>query len=272
MSNDSPGKALMVVVLVALVCSSLVSAAVVILRPIQLNNQLLDRSRNIMQLTGLLPEAETPGDEEMLSLFKSLDARIVNIDEGSFDDTIDARTFDQRRAVSDPELGVAVPAELDRARLGRRSRYATVYLVWREGELDRIILPIRGSGMWSTLYGYLALEGDMNTIAAATFYEQTETPGLGSQITRADWLAQWRGRKVYDETGQPRFGVGPGRVEPGSRAAEHNVDALTGATITGDAVTELVRYWVGPHGFQPFLDQLREQPPVQARSAGAEDS
>ena len=272
MNNDSPAKAFLVVLLVAVVCSSLVSAAVVILRPIQLNNQLLDRSRNIMQLTGLLSEGAETGDEEMLALYKSLDARIVDIDKGLFDSTVNADTFDKRRAASNPELSVAVPAEYDQANLGRRSRYAPVYLVWREDHLDRIILPIRGAAMWSTLYGYLALEADLNTVAAATFYEHAETPGLGDQITRPDWLAQWKGRQIYDAQGEPRFAVSAGRVEPGSFTAQYEVDALSGATVTADAVTALVHYWVGPHGYRPFLDQLREQPPVQNSPARAEDS
>jgi Na+-transporting NADH:ubiquinone oxidoreductase subunit C len=272
MDNDSPAKAFLVVLLVAVVCSSLVSAAVVILRPIQLNNQLLDRSRNIMQLTGLLSEGAETDDEEMLALYKSLDARIVNIDEGVFDSTVNADTFDKRRAASNPELSVAVPAEYDQANLGRRSRYAPVYLVWREDHLDRIILPIRGAAMWSTLYGYLALEADLNTIAAATFYEHAETPGLGDQITRPDWLAQWKGRQIYDAQGDLRFAVSVGRVEPGSFTAQYEVDALSGATVTADAVTALVHYWLGPHGYRPFLDQLREQPPVQGSTVRVEDS
>jgi len=272
MNNDSPVKAFLVVLIVAVVCSSLVSAAVVILRPIQLNNQLLDRSRNIMQLTGLLSEGVEHDDEEMLALYKSLDTRIVDIDQGLFDNTVDSNTFDKRRAASNPELSVAVPAEYDQANLGRRSRYAPVYLVWQDEELERIILPIRGSAMWSTLYGYVALEADLNTVAAATFYEHAETPGLGDQITRPDWLAQWQGRQMYDAQGELRFTVSTGRVEPGSPAALYEVDALTGATITADAVTALVHYWLGPHGYQPLLNQLREQPPVQSSPAPVEDS
>ena len=272
MNNDSSIKAFMVVVLVAVVCSSLVSAAVVILRPIQLNHQLLDRSRNIMQLTGLLSEGAEPGDEELLALYKSLDTRIVDIDTGSFDSTVNADTFDKRRAASNPELSVLVPPEYDQANLKRRSRFAPVYLVWQEDELDRIILPIRGAAMWSNLYGYLALEADLNTIAAATFYEHAETPGLGDQITRPDWLEQWKGRQIYDGQGELRFAVSTGSVEPESPAAQYKVDALTGATVTADSVTRLVHYWLGPHGYQSFLDQLREQPPVQSSPAPVEDS
>lgn len=266
MSNDSSLKAILVVLLTAVICSTLVSAAVVVLRPIQLNNQLLDRSRNIMSLTGLLPSGEAPGDEEMLELFKSLDARMVDIDLGRFDDTLDVNSFDMRRAVNDPDLGTSVPASEDRASLGRRSRFATVYMVWDGDELDRIILPVRGAGMWSMLYGYIALESDFSTVAGMTFYEQNETPGLGDQITHAHWLEQWKGKQIYDDAGEAQFNVSEGVVAPGSMHAPFQVDALTGATVTGNAVTGLVRYWFGPHGYKELLDHMREHPPVRTEA------
>ena len=272
MDNNTPAKAIIIVALTAVVCSTLVSAAVVLLRPIHLNNQLLERSRNIMQLTGLLDAGEVPGADTMLELFKSLDVRVADLEQGAFDDSIDAATFDQRHAAGDPTLSIAIPAGQDIAKLGRRSRFATVYLVWDDGELQRIILPVRGAGMWAMMYGYLALERDLNAVADATFYEQGETPGLGDQITRPGWLAQWQGRRIYDEDGELAFAVGPGTISPGSAAAAHAVDALTGATITGDAVTALVHYWLGPHGFMPLLNNLREQPPTRVageQSVGA---
>ena len=261
MNRDSPKNALLAVLVTALVCSSLVSAAVVLLRPIQLNNQLLEQSRNIMQLTGLLAEGDELDDDEMLGLYKSVDRRIVNISDAVFDEAIDPNTFNKRKAVNDPELGVQIPAGMDLASLGRRSRFAPVYIVWKDGELERVILPVRGAGMWSMLYGYIALESDLNTIAGMTFYEQNETPGLGDQITHGHWLEQWQGRRIYDERGSPRFRVSEGMVEDGSATAGFQVDALTGATVTGNAVTSLMHYWFGPHGYQDFLMHLREQPP-----------
>jgi Na+-transporting NADH:ubiquinone oxidoreductase subunit C len=262
MSNDSPRKAILVVLLTALVCSSLVSAAVVLLRPIQLNNQLLDRSRNIMQLTGLLAGDEDLDDETLLELYRGLDVRMVDIDAAVFNGDIDPNTFDKRQAATDRDLSTAIPAEKDGASLGRRSRYAPIYMVWRDDELDRVILPVRGSGMWSMMYGFVALESDLNTIADATFYEQAETPGLGDQITRPAWLAQWRGRQIYDAAGELRFSVSEGQVEGGSSAALHQVDALTGATVTADAVTSLVHYWFGPHGYRGIIEYMHEQPPA----------
>ena len=262
MSRESPRKALLVVTLTAIICSTLVSAAVVILRPIQINNQLLDRSRNIMQLTGLLAEGEEPGDDEMLALFKSLDTRTIEISEGRFIDSIDPRTFDQRRAVSDPDLGLRVPPDQDLASLGRRSRFAPVYMVWDDQQLERLILPVRGAGMWSMLYGYIAVDSDLRTIAGMTFYEQNETPGLGDQITHEHWLEQWQGRRLFDDDGRPAFRVSEDTVQPGSEAGLYEVDALSGATVTANAVTDMMHYWFGPHGYGPFLNHLREQQPV----------
>ena len=264
MSKDSPRKALLVVALTAMVCSTLVSAAVVMLRPVQMNNQLLERSRNIMQLTGLLPAGEVPDDEEMLALFKSLDTRVIEISRGRFDDEIDPHTFDKRRAVNDPELGLRIPPDLDVASMGRRSRYAPVYLVWNGDELDRLILPVRGSGMWSMLYGYIAVEDDLSTIAGMSFYEQNETPGLGDQITHEHWLDHWRGRRIFDDHWNVMFRVSEDTVAAGSEAALYEVDALSGATVTANAVTNLMHYWFGPHGYGPFIETVREQPPTPA--------
>ena len=260
MTNDSATKAVLVVLITALVCSTMVSAAVVVLRPIQLNNQLLDRSRNIMSLTGLLPAGKIPGDEEMLELFKSLDTRLVDIDAGRFDDTHDPNTYDMRRAVNSPDLGTAVPAAQDTASIGRRSRYAPIYMVWDGDELDRVILPVRGAGMWSMLYGYIALRPDFTTIAGMTFYEQNETPGLGDQVAHQHWLDGWRGKQIYDDQGEILFRVSEGELDPGSVHAAYQVDALTGATVTGNAVTGLIQYWFGPHGYEGLLEHMKTVP------------
>ena len=263
MDNNSPKKAIIVVATVALIASSVISSAVVVLRPIQLNNQLLEKSRNVMQLTGLLTDGVDPDDDEMLRLFRKLDARVLDVDTAEFSDEHDPNTFDQRRAVNDPELSAGIPSESDSANLGRRSRFVTTYLVWEDGEFQRIVLPVRGAGMWSMMYGYVALESDLTTIAAATFYEHAETPGLGDQITRPDWLVQWQGRRIYGADSSPRFSVSRGTVAEDSSLARYEVDGLTGATVTGNAVTNLIHYWFGMHGYQPFLEKLKNRPPTR---------
>ncbi len=264
MTNDSPLKAILVVLAVALVCSVMVSVAAISLRPIQLAHKLLEQARHVVQLTGLAPaDSDTLSEEELLALYGRLDARVIDIDGRVFDQDLNPETFDQRRAVNDPERSEEIPAEYDVARLGRRSRFAIAYLVWEGNQLQRMILPVHGQGMWSTMYGYIALDADLNTIASVSFYEQGETPGLGDQILRPDWQAQWQGRRIQDEAGETRFRIATGSVQPGSSAARHEVDALSGATVTANGVTALVSYWFGAHGFQPFLAQLRETPPTR---------
>lgn len=263
MNNDSPQKALLVVFLVALVCSILVSVTSVTLKPIQQRNQLVERSKNIIGLTGLIEADAKLSNDEILEAVEQLDIRMLNIATGDFDGSIDPADFDARATVNDPELSTAIAAADDIAGLGRRSLYATVYLVWQGEQLSRIILPIVGQGMWSTIYGYIALENDLNTIAAISFYEQTETAGLGDQIQRPDWQAKWQGRKLFGKEGNIRFRVGPGTINPDSPAAAFQVDGLSGATVTGDAVTRMIAYWFGANGYQRFLENMAARPPIK---------
>jgi len=263
LGNDSPLKALIVVLAVSLACSILVSTASITLKPIQVLNQKVERSRNIVALTGLVPADKDLSNDEILGVVEQLDVRIVNIETGEFDTSIDPDKFDARAAVNNPELSMAIPPADDLARLGRRSRFAFVYLVWKDDELKRVILPIHGQGMWSTLHGLLALDADLNTIAAVTFYEQGETAGLGDQITRPDWQARWQGRQLFNNQGDFRFRVATGSVEEGSLAARHQVDAMSGATVTGDSVTRLMEFWFGPNGYRDFLNNLQSQPPTR---------
>jgi Na+-transporting NADH:ubiquinone oxidoreductase subunit C len=263
MNNDSPQKALLVVFLVALVCSILVSVASVALKPIQQRNQLVERSRNVIALTGLVEEGVSLSNDEILEAVNQLDIRVLNIDTGTFADEINPAEFDARTVINDPEYSIAIPSNEDRANLGRRSSYEVIYLVWNDNEFSRVILPIAGQGMWSTIRGFIALESDLNTIAAVSFYEQAETAGLGDQIQRPDWLAQWQGRRLFDTMGNFRFRTGPGTIDPDSPAATHQVDSLSGATVTSDAVTQIIAYWFGPNGYKIFLDNLAPQPPVK---------
>ncbi|MCF6211071.1 MAG: Na(+)-translocating NADH-quinone reductase subunit C [Gammaproteobacteria bacterium] len=267
MTNDSPLKAILVVLTAALVCSIVVSVAAVSLRPYQLAHQIFNQAQHIVKLAGLMPtNADALSKKDLMDIFLQLDARVIDIDAGKFEKNLNPVTFDQRKAAVDPERSVTIPTEHDVARLGRRSRFATAYLVWDGGQLKRIILPIHGQGMWSTIYGYIALQADLNTIAAVTFYEQGETPGLGTQIQLPDWQSKWQGRQLWDGTGALRFRIATGRVAPESAAARYEVDALSGATVTADGVTNLVHYWFGEHGFQPFLTHLRETPPIRANN------
>lgn len=270
MNRESPLWALIIVTLVVTVSALLVSTAVVLLRPIQQDNRALEEARNVVSLAGNSGHVLNKSDDLLLSQFRALDARLVDFESGRFVAAANALDPGQDPIVSNAMQSTAIPATDDLARLGSRANRVMVYLVWGTDGLERIIVPVVGMGMWSTLRGYVALGSDLNTIVDVSIYEQAETPGIGDQITRPDWLAKWPGRKIYDDDGVPQFAVASGKVDPKSASALHGVDAITGATVTTDAVTALLRFWFGPWGYQALLKNLREHPPQPPIDAGGD--
>ncbi len=275
-SNDSIGKTLLVAVALCLVCSVFVSGSAVSLRAKQNENKALDKQRNIVSVAGLDQPGKTTAE-----IFKAhIEARVVDLDSGRFTDEVDAASYDQRKASKDPAQSRALTKDVDIASIKRRERYATVYLTRNAGgDIDRIILPVRGYGLWSTLWGFLALEGDGNTVIGLSFYEHAETPGLGGEVDNPAWKAQWKGKKVYPAAGadpamssatwRPRKGaasiddtpairLAKGGADPNAADAVHKVDSLSGATLTSRGITSLLHYWLGEQGFSPFLKNLRE--------------
>ncbi|MEQ8313235.1 MAG: Na(+)-translocating NADH-quinone reductase subunit C [Gammaproteobacteria bacterium] len=256
MNNDSPSKAILVVVGTALVCSVLVTVTAVTLQPIQRAYEDLARIRIIVEASGVTSNIDQMSDLEIINAFQGLESRIVDLSQGEFDDSYDANSLDLQTLADDPEFQVPIPPAEDSARLGERPRLVPVYLATDDDELQRLVLPVYGEGMWSTIYGYLVLENDLNTIDSMTIYEHGETPGIGDAIEDPDWLEQWQGRQLYDDQGTLQFSINSGAVDPESDTAIHQVDGLVGATITANGVMNLVRYWLGPHGFAPFLHKL----------------
>ena len=253
--NDSVAKMLLVTIVLSLVCSVLVSSAAVLLKPMQERNVELARKARILEVAGLMDPQRS-----IEELFQGVETRLVELATGEFTDALDPETFDQVVAARDPELGVAIPPWEDIAGISRRARYAPVYLV-RDGAgaVDMVILPVHGYGLWSTMYGFLALSGDGQEVRGLTFYQHAETPGLGGEIENPRWLARWEGRKVFGPEGDVQLQVVHGSVDPNSEWAEWSVDGLSGATLTADGVSNMVQYWLGEQGFGPFLARLREE-------------
>lgn len=255
LSNDDPKKTVAVALALCLVCSIVVSAAAVLLRPAQQANAELDRRKNVVEVAGLV-EGGTVEAAEVEALFDSIERRIVDLESGEFTEEVDAASFDQRAAAADPELGVGIAPDSDIAGIGRRSRFAEVFLV-RDGDaLQQVVLPVHGLGLWSTLYGFIALEGDLRTISGLKFYDHAETPGLGGEVENVAWRSKWEGKLAFDDDGELRIGVVKGTVPANAPDAAYSVDGLAGATLTSRGVTNLLQYWLDEEGFGPFLAKL----------------
>lgn len=251
-SNDGIRKTLFVAFALCIVCSVIVSTAAVVLKPAQEANQALDRKRNILSAAGMLDESASVEEQ-----FSRMTTRVVDLRTGKFTDAVDPAQYDQRKASKEASMSDKLGLEEDVAKIFRREHYALVYLAEdSQGNVDKIILPIHGYGLWGQLYGFIALEGDASTVAGIGFYEHKETPGLGGEVDNPRWKGLWEGKQVYKD-GEVEIAVIKGSVEPTAPNADYQVDGLAGATLTTRGVSNLVQFWLGDNGFAPFLNNLK---------------
>ncbi|MBR9836552.1 MAG: Na(+)-translocating NADH-quinone reductase subunit C [Rhodobacteraceae bacterium] len=249
MPNDSVVKTVTVAVALCLVASMVVSAAAVSLRPVQEANSLRDKQTNVLEVAGVydpnVPVAEA---------FESMEPHVLDLATGEFTDEFDIETFDQLATSNDPAIVRALdedPAGLG----GHMQAFRMIYILRADdGSIDKVILPIEGYGLWSTLYGFIALEENGNDIYGLQFYQHGETPGLGAEVDNPRWKALWNGKKLRDEDGTLQITVAKSVPAAGR---EYYIDALAGATLTSRGVDNLVRFWMGEDGYGPFLERLK---------------
>jgi Na+-transporting NADH:ubiquinone oxidoreductase subunit C len=268
LGNDSLEKTIAIAVALCLVCAVLVSFSAVALKPLQVDNKEVDMKKNILDVAGLLEEGAN-----IDAVFKDkIEAKIVNLETGDYVEDMNPAEYDQRKAAKDPAMSVVIPKEKDIAHIRVKPKYAKVFLVKNAGAIQSIILPINGYGLWSTLYGFLSLDPDGQTVQSINFYDQAETPGLGGEVVNPNWRALWKGKKVYAETeqaslekgaiegaeiGEPALSLIKGTVDTSKPGSQYQVDGLAGASLTSAGVTNLVRYWMSKEGFAPYLAKVR---------------
>ena len=273
LQRDSLGYTFGVATVLCVVCSLAVSAAAVALRKPQEENKLLDRQRNILDASGLaLGEkgrlAGKLSKDDVAMLYKRVEERLVDLQTGEYDSTFDVAKYEPRDAAKDDKINHVIEDEKFDIGLERRESVARVFLIRdpKTKEIVQVVLPVYGKGLWSTLYGYLAVKKDLQTVQGLTFYEHLETPGLGGEVDNPGWKAQWVGLKLFDKDGNPAAQVAKGPAPAGS---DHKVDGLSGATITSLGVTNLVGYWTGPDGYGQYLKKLSEE--LKSHSKGGSD-
>ncbi len=253
MTNDSLEKTVAVALAVCFVCAILVSLAAVALRPMQVENKALDMKKNILDVAGLLNE----GTDINQAFADQIEEKLVDIATGDYVDDIDAAAYDQRKAAKDPAQNIRLTRDQDIASIKVKAKIAKVYLVKKDNQIESIILPVHGYGLWSTMYGFLALQADGQTVKSINFYDQAETPGLGGEVVNPNWRALWAGKKVYGESGEVGLALIKGVVDTAKSGAEYKVDGLAGATLTSLGVSNLIQYWMSAEGFKSYLDKIK---------------
>jgi len=246
--------------IVCAICSLLVSTTATVLKDQQKLNQKIDKQLKVLSVSGLVGDGERPSAEDIDELFNTR-IEIVMIDivtgEVKTDTGIDPATYDLIKAAKDPDISHAV--DRDPSKVKRVPNIMPVYIVNDEdGNADLYVLPVEGMGLWGFLYGFIALDTDTNTIEGLTYYKHKETPGLGAEVDNPSWKAKWPGRLVFDADWNVAIGVIKGAAGSTSEAP-HDVDGLSGATLTSNGVTYMLRFWLGDNGFGPYLEKQRNE-------------
>lgn len=262
MASESIGKTIGVVVAICFVAAIFVSSAAVGLKPKQEENKKTDLLKNIL-IAGNLYESETT---DVLKTFnEKITAQIIDLETGKpypenkYDDIVNPEGFEIKAVANSKDHGKTIPSDKDIASIVRMPKQVAIYIVENSEGIEKYILPIYGKGLWSTMYGFIALDKDLHTIKGFTFYEHGETPGLGGEVDNPKWKSQWEGKQAFDEDWNLRIEVIKGMVDPSSDLAKYRVDGLSGSTLTTRGVNNLVRFWLGDEGYKPFITHLREE-------------
>lgn len=261
MSNDSIKKTIIVAVGVCLVASILVSTAAVELKPIQEKNKQLDLLTNILVAGDLYSEGIDP--QQIFN--EKIVSRIIDLNEGKFigedqyTEDLNPNNFNINDLANSNEYGMAIPSNQDKAGIKRQPKYMITYIVNNEDGVEKYILPMYGKGLWSTMYGFMALNKDLKTIDGFTFYQHGETPGLGGEVDNPRWKAQWKGKQAFNDNNEIIIQVLKGLVDPNGAMANSQIDGLSGSTLTSRGIDNLVKYWLDDNGYGPFFENLREE-------------
>ncbi len=236
---------------ICLVCSLAVSSTAVALKDKQDANALLDMQTQILRVAGLVDADHKPSAEHAAELFSQIKVLKVSAETGEV--LSEDWEFDPKaiiKAAKDQTTSEATTSEAaSKARVNRIPKDLMVLHV-TDPEKECFVFLLWGNGLWSTLYGYLAVEKDLQTVRGLTFYEQGETPGLGGEVDNPSWKAQWPGKKIFDDAGKVALTVTKfGQVKD----PIHQVNGISGATITSKAVGNTMLTWLSEEGYGKFL-------------------
>ncbi len=205
-----------------LVVAATLAATATSLQDIQADNVRKEKMQNILATIGIIVERENAPEVYTKYIVNEL----ALVSDGSIDSTVDAFKLKLNMEIKKPVENQRFPlylAEVDSSKF--------------------YIVPLRGVGLWDAIWGYVALEGDKNTIKGAVFDHKGETAGLGAEITQKWFQERFTGEKVFNSDGElVGINVSKTNNDPNNLDKEdHEVDAISGATITGDGVTDMIK-------------------------------
>ncbi len=222
---------------VCVTCSVILAFAAGALKPSIERNKEFDIHKNILIAMGLADPTEKKEVEELEKIFS---------------EQVEGKVLDTEGNVV-PGMD---PAEVD---IEDESQYLPVYISYRNDKISSIAMPVMGKGLWSKIYGYVALEDDLNTIKGITFYQHGETPGLGGEIGQSWYQDKFKDKKIFDSDGtfqSIRIAKGPVPEDLSKDKKQHMVDGISGATLTGKGINQFLESDL--KRYLPYLRKMRE--------------
>lgn len=255
MAQYSNGYVVGFATVVCAVCSIFVSSAAVSLKETQEKNAKLDLQKNVILVSGLIEPGVKITEANVNTFFdpKSSDRvelSYVDLKVGSVVDNKIAEDY----ILKDKSACEELSDKANIAKIRCLKKYKKVYSIFKDGEMNRLIINVEGKGLWSTLYGFLALGTDGKEIQGITFYKHGETPGLGGEVDNPNWKKEWEKKQAFDASGN----VPSHFIKKGSYDPKTEVSSLSGATLTANGVDSLVKFWLGDHGYGPYLKNVQK--------------
>ena len=233
-----------------LICSILLSVAAVALKERQSANMQLDKQKSVLMACNMVKPGESVSPDQVRQMFETIEPVVIDLGTDGVAEGVNPESFD-------PGAAPLVIPPTNAAQIKEMPGQVQIFKVMKDGKVDMLVLPIFGKGLWGTLYGFLAVNEDTNTIEGITYYDHKETPGLGGEVDNPKWKNRWPHRQVYDKDWNVAIKVIKGHA--GEPAGDpHSVDGLSGATITSRGVTNMLDFWLGEEGFGPYLKTFRE--------------
>lgn len=271
LNKDSIANTFLVSTVLCVVCSLVVSGAAVSLKSIQEKNKKIDRYRNIIAAAGISdePASELSGDEVQKLYEERVFPELLDLSTGEYVKDPDPN-FLPKEAAKDPQRNTDIESSFDIG-ASKREQQTWVYLIKdSSGNIESVVLPVYGMGLWSTLYGYIAVESDFRTIKGLTYYEHAETPGLGGEVDNPLWKSKWVGKQIW-ASGETReddnLKVGVAKGGPPAGMEDYMVDGLSGATITSRGVDSMLKYWFSNDAFGPYVRMLAAKAGTPSKTA-----
>jgi len=227
-------------------------------------NKLFDKNRNVLIAVGLYdPEREAKSQADLEKLFADkVKAQVLKFTKDDVRVPVKRKGREMEEEVRRVVLVEKTDNRIeDLPRLRRELRqqrdkdheFGSIYLADTPNGTVYCI-PISGAGLWSILHGFLALKDDLNTVVGITFYQHGETPGLGGEVEKEWWQQDWKGKKILADGRLVSVTVLRGRGHP--ERGPHEVDGISGATITCNGVTRFLREDL--ERYEPYFKKLRK--------------